>query len=680
MKYRFLLMISFACIVLCSCGRDVSFEAGSVETDIGFVSSGNFDPTFIKPDFSFDGFTCTDASYISNKFYYSVINYSSYDLELISFDSKGSDFTETVLEHPDISSESFDTLIDYPSVDGLNLYFYNPFFTDDSVSGYCCINGAVYSDESQATYITDYYLINWDIDGSVKSVEPATISDEEKESCLYPQYFSYDSNGYLLSVTDAGVVRSSFDGKYADTYFDFINSSFDSSIDKIVYANEDLFSALTFGSDGSICFTIFNRSDKSFNGVKPISLYCSSLSDDLKNQIFEFNNSSNDYRIGIRNYSDIYRDYNDPYADIALLNELALFHLEEDVLSGDVPDLIFETSGLDSLFVNRLASKNVIVDLKDSIKSDKALDNNKYLTNIYNLYDADSQYAVIPSFTFDTYVTSALNENLSRNWTLDEFVNYKSLIGDDMIIMDSYSSTDFMSRALTFNGYSWINISSGDATFGDDYKTYLKLASQLPSSYDEFTELAMSGQIPVYVHIFYKSIGNLAGDYLSSWKQVASHPVNLGFPTNTNSDRVIHPTGALMMCSDRAAAQECWEFVRSFLLKDYQDSLTDSIPVLQSSFDKWKTNTSYEGYSESELIMTIDDQLYTAPSISSDKVELLSNMIVSCYKYYFIDPAIEEIVLRNAALYFDGSVTVDEAAANTEKEVEEYLKGALQAG
>ena len=172
----------------------------------------------------------------------------------------------------------------------------------------------------------------------------------------------------------------------------------------------------------------------------------------------------------------------------------------------------------------------------------------------------------------------------------------------------------------------------------------------------------------------------MAADYLVSWKRVASQPVNVGFPTNTGSDRVIHPTGALMMCSDRVAAQGCWDFIKSFLIKEYQDNLTAGIPVLQSSYETWKTNISYEGYSENDLVMMIDDQLYTAPQLGADKVDLLSNMILSGDKYYFDNPAVQEIVLRNASDYFEGTVSVDEAAANTEREVEEYLKTVLKNG
>ena len=91
------------------------------------------------------------------------------------------------------------------------------------------------------------------------------------------------------------------------------------------------------------------------------------MSSDLKDQIVAFNTSSKNYRIGVRNYCDIYRDYSETYPDFAYLNYLALSHLEEDVLSGDVPDLIYEYAGLDEIFVSRLSSSDLIVDLKDAI-------------------------------------------------------------------------------------------------------------------------------------------------------------------------------------------------------------------------------------------------------------------------------------------------------------------------
>ena len=235
-----------------------------------------------------------------------------------------------------------------------------------------------------------------------------------------------------------------------------------------------------------------------------------------------------------------------------------------------------------------------------------------------------------------------------------------------------------MLKALAFNGDSWINVTSCNAEFGDDYKTYLELASKLPSTYDDFEELSMVGNLPVNIQGFYATIGNLRRDYLLSWRRVYSDPFNVGFPTNTNSDRVIHPTGALMLCSDRVSLPGCWEFAKSFLTPSYQDSLTDGIPVLESSYEKWKTNTSYEGIDANYLMLDVDGQLCTAPLLTDERVELLSNSITSCEKYYFVNPEIEDIVLKNASLYFDGQISVDDAAANTEAEVEEYLKSITQ--
>lgn len=682
MKNRIILFFTFVCLCLTACGKSSVLTSGSVSTDPGFITGGSFESSVVKTDTSFEGLVCSDAEYISGRFYYLFKDNTTFDIKLISFDPKGSDFSDLSFKLPfsssdnRLSSDGFDDELCNSDIEGLTLYYYDPFFVRDIISGYCNVSGIVYSDDSSA-FVSKDYLITWDLSGKVKSVEEVSFDDDDKYSVVYPKYLSEDASGNFLTVTESGVVRYSASGEYVDTYFDFVNSSYTSSIDKVVYANEDTFSALTYDADKNIHISIFSRSDRSTAGVTPVSLYCSYLPSDVKDQIIAFNNSSKNYRIGIRNYSDIYRDYSEDYPDLTYLNYIALSRLEEDILSGDVPDLIYEYAGVDEIFANRLSSSGIIVDLKDALKNDKALKGNKYLTNVYDFFDDDSVPCIIPSFTFDTYVASVFKEDVSRNWTLDEYVDYKALTGNDIIIMDSYSSYELIDQALAFNGNSWIDISTGNATFGDDYKKYLIIASQLPESYDEFMELSVTGQIPVNIQFFSMPIGNLARAYLLSWRKVSALPINIGFPTNTGSDRVIHPSGALMLCSDRVALPGSWEFASSFLSTDYQDGITDYIPVLESSFEKWKTNTSYEGFEEYELLMTIDGQMYTAPMIDQAKVDLLSNNILSCYKYYFNNPQIEEIVLRNASYYFDGSITVDEAALNTEQEVEEYLKSVL---
>ncbi len=677
MKTKCIFVTLLCCIFLFSCNHNDLVESGNVSSDYDIISNGRFTESVVNTNLDFNGYNFLYASFISDRYVYILKNSILSDIRIISFDSKGSDVKESYLEKPfDINSPLDSSFFNFSGYEDLNISYYDPYIVDDFIRGYCIVNGFKDSVESQFEYLNICFLITWNLDGSIESVEACDINSDSLYLLDTYSYTPCDSKGNLFSITDSGIVRHSDEGLYIDTYFDYINSSYFGSFDAVVYADENSFSSLSY-DDELLSFSIFTRDDSSVKAVTPISLYCSSMDDELKAMILRYNYNSNEYKIGVRNYDDIYRDYSYSIFNLSYVDDVSLRHLEEDVLSGDIPDLIYQFSGYDDIFVNSLSSSGVILNLKDLMKKDNDIKKYKYLTNIYDIYDDKGIYAIIPSFTFDTYVTAGSNAQISRNWTLDDYVNYKSQFDSDMIIMDSYSSKDFIIRALEFNGDSWIDESTGNAVFGDDFMTYLELASKLPASYEDFNELSMTGQIPVNIHVFYTPIGNLAKDYLMSWREVYYSPLNVGFPTNTNSDRVIHPSGSLMLCSDRVAAPGCWDFAKCFLDSEYQDGLIDRIPVLESSYEKWKSNTSYEGIDSSYLMLEIAGQLYTAPLLNSDNVELLSNSIKSCDNLYFHNPEIEEIVLKNASLYFDGSLSADEAAVNTEQEVEQYLRGVL---
>ena len=672
------LFLTLICLLLTSCGKDFSFDEGNISSDNGIISNGMF-TAFPVDHEAYVDYCCADAVFRSDYFYYLLKNNYTSDIKYVSFDQNGSNYSDLSINLPfsfdgqKISSDSYSDLLDLTGAEGLSLFYYDPVFNDKGlIEGYCTINGIRENKDSFIEYLVFDYKILWNMDGSINSIEKTVLSEDQKSSLTMTSYDSIDNDGKLLTVTDSGVVRSSFDGSYSDTYCDFINSSINDDISDVIYGSETCFSGIIHGDLNSISFAVYKRSDDKSVSHTPVSLYVSSLNDDVKDQIIAFNESSEKYRIGVRNYSDLNRDYSIEYPDYDSLNDLALASLEEDVLSGDIPDLIYQNSGLDEVFVSRLSSNGYIISINEAMKKDIDVKDNKYLSNIYNLSGDNEVFAVIPSFSYDTYISASSNESISSIKTLDDYVTFKSQSETGLVVLDSYTSDDFMRRVLAFNGDKWIDPLNGTVSIGNDFKSYLELAGELPESRDEFSELAITGQIPVNVQLFYTSFKNLVKDYTYSYIMLNDIPLNTGFPASNGLGRVVHPSGAFMICFDRAASKGCWDFVKTFLTEEYQNSLTDSIPVTESSFDNWKTNSSFDISSQMDQIMIMNGPIST-PEISQEFRDSLADSVRTCNKYYFTNPEIEKIVLKNAHEYFEGKVTVDEARDNTEKEIRDYL-------
>ena len=677
-KKNIILFLLTICLIITGCGKDKPLlEAGNTLSDISVISDGRFDISPVIDISLEEGYFCTDALFSSDRFLYLVKNNTNSDIRFISFGSDGNDPKMLSLSLPfTISSQKLDSgsykdLFDDKDIDNLSLFYFDPKFTEnDYIEGYFSISGIRHNESSLTDYISRDFKVTWDFNGSIREVEPVELEDSFREDLFYDHYRAIDEAGNNLTVTDTGIVRSS-NGKYVDTYFDFVNSSFSGNIEKIVYGNEDLFSAIICDSENKRSFSILKRVNTPITGITPVSLYCSSADKELCDHIIDYNLASNEYRIGIRNYVDIVRDYDDDNQDDFILYSSALAELKSSVFSGDIPDLIYEGKGFDRLFIDRLSSDGLIIDLSDTLKKDKSLKDNKYLDNIYDLSGDDGIYGIIPSFTFDTYIAAASNDNISVNWTLDDYSRILEENGSKLIMTDTYYSDDFILKALGFNGYSWIDTSEKQVSLGGDFVKYLELAKELPSNEEEFIDYSFSGG-SVNIQAFYASLGNLSRDYFMLWYKIYEDPVNVGFPTDTGSDMMIRPTGVFMICSDRAANSGCWDFVRSFLSADYQDSLFYGIPVVESSFEKWKSRTVYEHITESDMYLFNNGPM-NVPVISDENAELFSQSVLSCNKYYFTNPEIEEIVLKNAHEYFDGKVSVDEAKENIEKEIRAYL-------
>ena len=121
------------------------------------------------------------------------------------------------------------------------------------------------------------------------------------------------------------------------------------------------------------------------------------VNSDVKTKVIEFNKSSNQYRITVKDYST-YNTNEDWTAGQTRLNS--------DITSGQMPDIML-LNNMSSY--GNYVSKGLLADIGELLKADEELGKLEYLQNVWDAYSVNGKlYAVISSFGVPFYATAVI--------------------------------------------------------------------------------------------------------------------------------------------------------------------------------------------------------------------------------------------------------------------------------
>jgi hypothetical protein len=344
-------------------------------------------------------------------------------------------------------------------------------------------------------------------------------------------------------------------------------------------------------------------------------------------------------------------------------------------LDGFKPDIILNTTGNDEIFTSKLVSLGLPLDLKNIVSKDSDLSDSKFTDKASSLfYSGDSIYSIVPSYTYRTVVGDS-GRLSDVKWDINTFMDYAdSTDANSMFFMLDHKDA-FLKRVVEFNGFSYVDAKSGSASFdSDEFITFLKYASRLPEDISEANNLYYWGIEPCDVLLKDQICNGIGNMHYEAIVSLRNNYVDLGFPIGTElGSGVISADNSFMIISGRAYTNECWSFIKKYLTPEYQNQLTLGIPVTQSGFDQWTTVRfgDYRYFSADSYYR--DGVEYIAEMVTDEEADMIVKNINDCRRMEFMDYRIEQIVLEYAHQFFDGKLSVEEAAAAIDRDVEAYL-------
>ncbi|WP_408069723.1 ABC transporter substrate-binding protein [Butyrivibrio sp. JL13D10] len=390
----------------------------------------------------------------------------------------------------------------------------------------------------------------------------------------------------------------------------------------------------------------------------------------VKKRIVEFNQNSDKYVIKVKDYSE------DGYASYYSLYKA----INKDIEEGNAPDIMVLNSYAS---IDSYISEGLLEPLDKYIENDLEIQGKNYLSNISSLLKRNGkQYMVMPFFSVSTCAASkSLLEG--ENVTLNNYINLcnkhnikvQNLMGnktfdsaEDMYTASGFDFIDFEYNTCDFKNYKFINL-----------LIYIR----------ELKRLQEKNSLSDDENIFRDKKALLQSCYISSFEDYriikdgyfSADVVFNGYPGKEGGLSYIDPGMLFAISSFSTNKDAAWEFIRYFLLDEYQFNVDWGFPVNEDAFNALMEKSQKEKYyisDEGQKINTyskviIGDREITITPLNENEAVELKTLICSIDKLRHQDSEIIGIINEVAKSYYIGDITAEKASSMIQHRVEKYL-------
>lgn len=373
-------------------------------------------------------------------------------------------------------------------------------------------------------------------------------------------------------------------------------------------------------------------------------------------------------------------DYTDDESYARAYNEAAIElsnQLTVDLMAGDGPDIIFDTSSL-----SQLNSDDYLLDLSGRI------DTEGMFTNVIDAASIGEKLYQIP-LTFGVTGIAVLNENIGEGqtgFTFDQYASFVSTVcnGKNPLVMDQ---TEFFITCMD---------AMGDEFIGDDGR--IRLDNEAFYALAEYTDDHVSAPIIVETGdpnmVEYGTGDPLLEDgarymdsssfdmYLALLGNHANYSTLLGLPSIDGRGPLLSVSSSVAISAQTSEPDACLTFVQTLLSPEVQDYYAQSskgCPVNISSYESF-ARAMVDDYNRA-----VDDRSrYMTPAamelygdhitrLDYSVVDTYETMLRSCTTISTTDRAMSVIIREEMPAYFAGQKTLEEVISIMEDRIQTFL-------
>lgn len=389
------------------------------------------------------------------------------------------------------------------------------------------------------------------------------------------------------------------------------------------------------------------------------------VNSDIKSKVIEFNKTSDQYRITVKDYS-IYNTNDDWTAGQTRLNS--------DITSGQMPDIMIIN---DMSKYGNYISKGALADIGALLEADEELSKLEYLQNVWDAYSVKGKlYAVVPGFNVRTMVAKKSLVGEPQSWTMEDAEAVLATMPEGASIFGEMMRDTYIYYMMSYAGQDFIDVETGKCSFdSQSFIDMLEYAKTLPTEYPQ--DYWEDYDYSYYENQYRENRALLYDLYISNIKDckyqikgyIGEEVSYVGFPTSLSNGSTLSPGNYTFMLSAKSKHMDgAWQFVRQFLTEEYQNADRYYMPVLKSAFlDKAKeaTERSYwmdedgnkEYYDDTWYIN--GEEIVLEP-FTQEEVDAICEFIYTVNRTAYYNTDIQNIITEEAEAFFSGQKSVQE--------------------
>lgn len=399
----------------------------------------------------------------------------------------------------------------------------------------------------------------------------------------------------------------------------------------------------------------------------------------VKSAVAKFNRNHAECEIEIVEYSDI--EYERLLADFA---------------SGKGQDII----AMDAfpLSVTQCVSKGMLEDLTPYFDSDAEISRDDLLKPVRKAMEYDGKmYYVAPGFSVQTIAAKKEDVGDCSGWSISDLKAFMDRSAKNKDLFPYTSEKQGCFELLTSRDFSdYVDWETGHCSFdSESFKYLLEVCNEkgLRQGSDEPMEDIWADADNLYS-------GFQNGEYLLMDEYAMDLPTiqfeqraikggvsYVGCPNEARNGSLFKLDNRFAISAQSEHKEEAWEFIRSFLLTEYQRNLIGEggigMPIMQNMFDeKLKEMTATESYENEfgDVIEPVKEQFIEWGGIevktgvpTQEDIDIYMNLINHTKRCADYDSAIYDIMMEEISGYFDGRKKLDETVEVIQQRVTTYI-------
>lgn len=506
---------------------------------------------------------------------------------------------------------------------------------------------------------------------------PDTLETGEalKATVNLSNYSVMQGAGYDLYLTDSTqVLGYNFGDAEPKALFNFVNSDLYVSYFNFLEALDERTFIAYYNDwdDKGVHYHLCK-----YNKVNPedvvdkeiLSLGCVWLDNSVRRFVVDFNRKSEKYRISVVDYSNF--NTNDDY-------NAGMNKFNSDVASGKGPDIVI-CSGNNTM--ENYVSKGLFADLGKLLDKDPDLSREDILPNILEACSKNGKlYQIVPNFEIFTAIGKKSEFGDRTGWTMQEMLDYMKTLPEGKVLYHDMNREGFLTNLFKVSAAEFIDPKTVTCNFdSDEFKAVLEyMKTLLPE--DKYYEILYGNNEEFdwegYENEVRMGKASLMTAYIyDTWDyknylrvRVGEDMAFMGYPNKDGKGSCIIPNMCIGVSSKCRNIDGAWEFVRKYLLDDYQEQNNGGFSSTVKGFEKTcmqlKEKPSYED--EGGNIIYYDDTRWiggkevTIEPLTDAEVEDFKNFVYSVDKLVGNLDDVTSIIFEEAAPFFEGQKSVEE--------------------